>query len=141
MMTDKGIYLEFYSPDKGDTRKESVHQIESYQHLKYRYPGWLAWHTKNEGLKSYGTADIDAQEGLLKGVVDIIIIIGGHGCKYHFAAIELKRVNKSGKGKASPVSAEQKAFLARVRELGGFAAVAYGSEQFKEAIQYMLSQH
>lgn len=137
MMTDKGDYLEFYAPDKNDTRKEDVHQIEAYSFLSVRHPEWLAWHTKNEGLKSYRTADIDAQQGLLKGVSDVIIITGFVGCKYPFAAIELKRVNKSGKGKASPVSKEQREFLRRVRDLGGFAAVAYGSEQLKAAIAYM----
>lgn len=138
MMTDRGDYLEFYAPDKNDTRKEDVHQIEAYSFLKVRHPEWLAWHTKNEGLKSYRTADIDAQQGLLKGVSDVIIITGFVGCKYPFAAIELKRVNKSGKGKASPVSEQQKEFLSRFRQLGGFAAVAYGSAQFREAIKFMM---
>ncbi|AZS06346.1 putative nuclease containing VRR-NUC domain [Pantoea phage vB_PagS_AAS23] len=140
-ITDKGDYLEFYMPDKSDIRKESPHQIEAYQHLKHRYPMWLAWHTKNEGFKSYRTAEIDDQEGLLKGVVDIVILTGFQGCKYPFAAIEMKRVNKSGPGKASPVSKEQREFLSRVRALGGFAAVAYGSDMCRAAIEYMLSQH
>lgn len=141
MMTDKGDYLEFYQPDDNDRRKESPHQIEAYTHVKNGWPEWLAWHSKNEGLKGFGTAMIDQQEGLLKGVTDLVILTGFQGCKYPFSAIEMKRVNKSGKGKASPVSKEQKAFLRRVRELGGFSAVCYGSDQFKIAIQYMTSQH
>lgn len=137
MITDKGDYLEFYERDPTDTRKESSHQIDSFQWLKCEHPYLLAWHTVNENEKAKSTAMIDQQSGLVKGVSDFVILIG-LCCKYPFAAIELKRVNKSGKGKASPVSKDQKAFLRRVRELGGFAAVAYGFEQFKIAVDEML---
>ena len=140
-MNDKECYFEFYCPDKGDTRKEVVHQIEAYQHVLYRYPKWVAFHPVNENKKTNYTANIDQQSGLLRGVSDLIILTGYHDCIYPFAAIEMKRVNKSGEGKASPVSAEQREFLANVRRLGGFAAVAYGSEQFKAAIKFMLEQH
>ena len=136
-VTDKGDYLEFYAPDQGDIRKEVVHQIEAYQHLKHSYPEWVAFHPVNEGVKTHYTANIDEQSGLLKGVSDLLILTGFRGCRYPFAAIEMKRVNKSGPGKASPVSKEQREFLRRVRDLGGFAAVAYGSEQLKAAIAYM----
>lgn len=135
-ITDKGDYLEFYERDPTDTRKEEVHQIDSFQWVTYHYPQFLTWHTTNEGEKSIVAAMMDQQAGLVKGVSDFVILIGKDG-KYPFAAIELKRVNKSGKGKASPVSAEQKSFLRRVRELGGFAAVAYGLNQFKAAIEFM----
>ena len=141
MIKDKGDYLEFYEPDPNDTRTESPHQIEAYSHVTTRHPMWLSWHTKGEGKKAWATALLDQQEGLLKGVSDLVMLIGFQGCKYPFAAIEMKRVNKSGKGKASPVSKEQKAFLRRVREMGGFSAVCYGSEQFKLAIKYMNEQH
>ncbi|QIN98187.1 VRR-NUC domain-containing protein [Salmonella phage slyngel] len=136
-MTDKGDYLEFYERDPTDTLKEESHQIGAFQWLTYAYPELLAWHTKNEGDKGIATAMMDQQAGLVKGVSDFIILIGLKG-RYPFAAIEMKRVNKSGKGKASPVSKEQKAFLRRVRELGGFAAVTYGYKQFIIAVEYMM---
>lgn len=136
-ITDKGDYLEFYECDPSDTRKEVNHQIDCYQWLKYHYPNLLAWHSVNENEKSKATAMIDQQSGLLKGVSDFVILIGVNS-RYPFAAIELKRVNKSGKGKASPVSKDQKAFLRRVRELGGFAAVTYGYKQFMIAVEYMM---
>lgn len=138
MITDKGEYIEFYEADKTDEWKESKHQKDSYAWVKYNHPEWLAWHTKNEGVKSMATAISDADEGLLKGVSDFVIIIGPFG-PYHFAAIEMKRTNKSGRFKASPVSKEQKEFLSRVRELGGFSAVCYGFKQFKNAIDFMLN--
>lgn len=141
MMTDRGDYLEFYERDPSDIRKEVVHQIEAFSHVSNRYPMWLCWHSVNENKKTMYTALIDQQSGLHKGVSDLVMLIGFQGCNYPFAAIEMKRVNKSGKGKASPVSKEQKDFLAHVRKMGGFSAVCYGSEQFKIAIQYMLSQH
>lgn len=141
MMTDKGDYLEFYERDPSDTRKEVNHQIEAFTHLVVRHPEWIAFHPVNENEKGWNTAIIDQQSGLVSGVSDLIILTGCIGCKYASAAIEMKRVNKSGKGKATPVSKEQREFLRRFRALGGFAAVAYGSEQFKEAIKYMTEQH
>ena len=103
--------------------------MNSVSWLRYEYPDYLFWHTVNEGSKHKASAVIDHQMGLLKGVSDILILIG-FGGKYPFAAIELKR---QGKAQASPVSKEQREFLAAVRRRGGFAAVAYGFEQFKIA--------
>lgn len=138
MMTDKGEYLEFYTPDKSCTLKELTHQINCVAWLKYNHPELLFWHTVNEGAKHINSALLDGQSGLLKGVSDFVILIGVGGYGYPFAAIELKRTNKSGKAKASPVSKEQKAFLDNVRRLGGFSAVAYGLEEFKIAVAKML---
>lgn len=137
MINDKGDYLEFYERDPSDTRKEDSHQVDCVAWLRYHYPELLFWHSVNEGKKTITAALRDEQAGLLKGVSDFVILIG-LGSRYPFAAIELKRTNKSGKGAASPVSAEQKAFLRNVRELGGFAAVAYGTAQFKIAIKEMM---
>lgn len=139
MITDKGHYLEFYERDPTDTRKEEAHQVDSMSWLRYMHPQYLAWHTTNEGIKTMVSALRDQQAGLLKGVSDFVILTGFIGCKYPYIAIELKRVNKSGKGKASPVSEEQSEFLRRVHTLGGFTAVAYGFEQFKIAIEYALN--
>lgn len=138
MVTDKGDYLEYYERDPSDTRKEDSHQVECVSFLRYRHPELLFWHTVNEGGKTITSALRDEQAGLLKGVSDFVILIGSG--KYPFAAIELKRVNKSGKGAASPVSKEQKAFLSKVRHLGGFAAVCYGVKQFRLAIADLLSE-
>lgn len=136
MITDKGDYLEFYERDPSDTRKEDSHQADCVAWLRHHYPHILFWHTVNEGQKTITSALRDEQAGLRKGVSDFIILIGINS-RYPFAAIELKRTNKSGKGKASPVSAEQRVFLRDVRQRGGFAAVAYGFEQFKIAIKEM----
>ena len=139
MITDKGDYLEFYERDPTDTRKEDSHQVDCVAWLRYAHPELLFWHTVNEGQKTITSALRDEQAGLKKGVSDFVILIGVNN-RYPFAAIELKRVNKSGKGKASPVSDEQKAFLLDVRQRGGFAAVAYGLNQFKLAIAEMLKK-
>lgn len=140
MITDKKDYLEFYDRDPAETAKEKVHQVDCVTWLRNRYPDFLFWHSVNENEKHIKTALVDQQSGLLKGVSDFVILIG-FGGKYPFAAIELKRTNKSGKGKASPVSKEQKDFLRKVRDRGGFAAVAYGFEQFKLAVAEMMKQH
>lgn len=139
MVTDKGDYLEYYERDPSDTRKEDSHQVDCVAWLRHHYPHLLFWHTVNEGQKAITSALRDEQAGLLKGVSDFIILIGINAL-YPFAAIELKRVNKSGKGKASPVSDEQKAFLRDVRQRGGFAAVCYGVKQFKLAIADLLKK-
>lgn len=136
MITDKGDYLEFYERDPSDTRKEDSHQVDCVAWLRHNYPHILFWHTVNEGQKTITSALRDEQAGLRKGVSDFIILIGINS-RYPFAAIELKRTNKSGKGKSSPVSAEQRVFLRDVRQRGGFAAVAYGFEQFKIAVKEM----
>lgn len=130
MVTDKGDYLEYYDKSDPDDRKEEAHQFDSYSWLTYEFPMWLVWHTKNEGKKTIGTAVKDQQAGVKKGVSDILILTGFIGCKYSFIAIELKRANKKG----TKVSDEQKEFLRRVRECGGFAAVCYGVDQVKLAI-------
>lgn len=136
-ITDRGDYLEFYERDPRDTRKEDSHQVDCVAWLRHHYPHILFWHTVNEGQKTITSALRDEQAGLRKGVSDFVILIGINS-RYPFAAIELKRVNKSGKGKASPVSDEQKVFLRDVRQRGGFAAVAYGFKQFQEAIKEMM---
>lgn len=139
MITDKGQYLEYYTPNQACTLKEDTHQVNCVAWLKYNHPQLLFWHTVNEGKKHINAALRDEQAGLRKGVSDFVILIGGGGYGYPFAAIELKRTNKSGKAKASPVSKEQKSFLSDVRGRGGFAAVAYGLEEFKKAIADMLN--
>ena len=142
MITDKGDYLEYYERDPKCTLKEDTHQVNCVAWLRHHYPTLLFWHTVNEGQKTITSALRDEQAGLLKGVSDFVILIGDPGLTdspYPFAAIELKRTNKSGKGKASPVSDEQRKFLRQVRERGGFSAVAYGFEQFKLAVHDMLN--
>lgn len=138
MITDKGDYLEYYERDERCTLKEDTHQVNCVAWLRHHYPNLLFWHTVNEGKKHINAALRDEQAGLKKGVSDFVILIGHFDRKYAFAAIELKRTNKSGKAKASPVSKEQKQFLSDVRDRGGFAAVAYGLEQFKLAVVDML---
>ena len=130
MITDKGDYLEYYGGPVKACPLEKIDQMNSVSWLRHEYPDYLFWHTVNEGSKHKASAVIDHQMGLLKGVSDILILIG-FGGKYPFAAIELKR---QGKAQASTVSKEQREFLAAVRRRGGFAAVAYGFEQFKIAL-------
>ena len=129
MIADKGDYLEYYGWPVKACPLEKIDQMNSVSWLRHEYPDYLFWHTVNEGSKHKASAVIDHQMGLLKGVSDFVILIG-FGGKYPFAAIELKR---QGKAQASPVSKEQREFLAAVRRRGGFAAVAYGFEQFKIA--------
>lgn len=131
MITDKGDYLEYYGGPVKACPLEKIDQMNSVSWLRYEYPDYLFWHTVNEGSKHKASAVADHQMGLLKGVSDILVLIGLGG-KYPLAAIELKR---QGKSQASPVSKEQREFLSAVRSRGGFAAVAYGFDQFKIAFE------
>ncbi|WP_279027209.1 VRR-NUC domain-containing protein [Gibbsiella quercinecans] len=136
MITDKGDYLEYYGGPVKGCPLEKVEQVNGVAWARHHYPEYLLWHTVNEGKKSNSSANLDAQMGLLKGVSDFVILIGLGVCRYPFAAIEMKR---EGKSQASPVSKEQREYLAHVRRLGGFAAVTYGFEQFKLAWMDMLN--
>lgn len=120
----------FHDKASTDKSKEVVHQVNSIAWVRHNHPEIFAWHVKNEGLKSIGTAVKDKQDGVVKGVSDILLI-GPNG----FAAIELKRAIKSD----SKVSKEQKEFLEKVSETGGYAAICYGFEMFKLAIEDYLS--
>lgn len=131
MVINKGDYLEYYDNSDPDTRAEKYHQVDSNSWITYSFPQWLVWHTKNEGKKTIGEAVQDQQAGVKKGVSDILILTGFVGCKYPFIAIELKKANKKG----TKVSKEQKEFLRHVRECGGFAALCYGVNQVKKAIE------
>lgn len=135
MITDKGDYLEYYGGAVKSCPKEDWEQVVCFDWAKYNYPQYVFWHSVNEGKKHIHTALRDEQAGLLKGVSDFVILIGLSDGPYPFGAIELKR---QGKTQASPVSKEQRDFLKRVRGRGGFAAVAYGNEQFKLAWLDML---
>ena len=127
MITDKGDYLEYYGGPVKACPLEKIDQMNSVSWLRHEYPDYLFWHTVNEGSKHKASAVIDHQMGLLKGVSDILILIG-FGGKYPFAAIELKR---QGKAQASPVSKEQREFLAAVRRRGGLAARGDWVEELK----------
>lgn len=121
----------FHDKKSTDKAKEVVHQVNCISWVRHKHPEIFAFHVKNEGLKSIGTAVKDKQEGVIKGVSDILLI-GPNG----FAAIELKRAIKSD----SKVSKEQKEFLEKVSEIGGYAAICYGFEMFKLAIEDYLSK-
>lgn len=128
------MYKEFYDKYSTDTRSEDAHQIDAIAWLRYQFPTWITFHVNNEGKKSHGQANKDQMKGLLKGVPDILIIPDRTQCKYGFIAIELKRAKKS----LSKVSDDQKKFLSRVAENGGFAALCYGADQVQAAIQEAL---
>lgn len=128
------MYHEFYDKKATDTRSEDAHQVDSIAWLRYRFPTWIVFHVNNEGKKGIGQSVKDQMKGLLKGVPDILIIPDRSQCKYGFIAIELKRAKKS----LSHVSDEQKQFIDRVNENGGFGALCYGVEQVKAAIEEAL---
>lgn len=137
-VTNKDGYIEFYDKDSSETMLEDSIQIFASDYIKHNYPEMVFFHVVNENKKTIGQATKDKAKGLLKGVSDCVFMIPErYRGRYSFGAIELKRATKK---LASPVSAEQKAFLKSVSDSGGFSATAYGREGFLAAFREMISK-
>ena len=91
-------------------------------------------------------ANLKAQ-GLRPGVSDLVIAypIWGHAtgqCLYPGAYIEMKRVREAYPGPGAlkvAVREEQKEFLALMKSVGYWTAIAYGAEEFKVLVRSYLN--
>lgn len=117
-----------------------LHTGESLQDYSYMVPNGTQLGGSRERRGQY-MASLKAQ-GFRPGVSDIVIAYPSYD--YHGAYIELKRDRKAYKGPAAIASAvrdEQKDWLLRMREVWYFVAVAYGFEEFKDAVgKYMAGE-
>lgn len=129
-MTNKFITLK---PDEFPKKapSESTEQITFFNQLRKHYPEIAkgAFHVKNEGKKTYATAMKDKAEGLLSGVVDIIIM--GETMLY----IEMKKVSKRAKATSSQVE-----FLNLASDLGHDAYLCYGWEMAWVALETWIQR-
>lgn len=121
---DVRVYREKHSSGK----TESLEQIDAYQWFKYSYPQHTLdlFHPVNEQKGRVQYQSKLNQSGRLKGVSDLVLLYPCNGKPY--AIFELKRRH------TGSVSKEQKAFLNRHAELGAFACICFGAEQFKKAV-------
>jgi hypothetical protein len=84
-------------------------------------PGIFCWRNQSQGTFDPTTKVFRKKSGYdIKGVSDIIGIISPSG---HFFAVEVK--SKTGR-----LSMEQRAFLKKIRHLGGFSCVTNDFDQF-----------
>lgn len=112
---------------------ESNEQIAAMDWLRAQHPN-IALHTLhigNERKASYYAGYIMKRMGVLKGASDLFMAWPCGG--FHGLFIEVK-------SKIGRPSAEQKAFLQRMREVGYRAEICYGAEEvintMKEYIAY-----
>lgn len=126
-----GPGIRIYGGDyRGECRTERCEQIDAMGWLEKnhpeRYP--LIFHVPNETKANAQHMQMRAKQGVKAGVADIIDFGEVRG------AFELKRQD-SRKSRLSP---QQREFLQSVADSGGFAAVCYGSEEFKRAYVDLL---
>lgn len=112
---------------------ESNEQIAAMDWLRAQHPN-IALHTLhigNERKASYYAGYIMKRMGVLKGASDLFMAWPSGG--FHGLFIEVK-------SKIGRPSAEQKAFLQRMKEVGYRAEICYGAEEvistMKEYIAY-----
>lgn len=119
-----------YGSQKGECRHEWAEQIDCASWLEHNHPDrWpLIWHTPNEAKATANYMAKRQKMGVKSGVSDIIDF------GLYRGAFELKRCNRS----MSKVTKDQIEFLAAVDASGGFAAICYGFQAFKQAyVEYL----
>jgi hypothetical protein len=109
-------------------KSEDAEQMACAAWLNHKMP-YLNWfHVPNEGSRTAHYADRMKRCGLKPGISDFVMLAPTRG--YHGAVIELKRED----GTLSQVSDEQREFLNKSLDDGYYAAVAFGFEEFKNAV-------
>ena len=123
-----------YDPDcRGDCPFECVEQLNFVSWLRFNYPHIIAFHPVNESDIPDHKRKSLISEGMLPGASDIIIL---HQTEFNpFCVIEMKRQNI----RKSSISQDQINFLVNSASVGGFAAVACGSESAKQAFLDFIS--
>lgn len=104
---------------KTNAPSENLEQITVFNWLRINHPDVykLAFHPKNEGLKTKVTAMNDKVAGLKAGVSDIIIL------SVPPIIIELKKASKQAR-----LSKEQETFLNDTAKAGCYSFVCFGHE-------------
>jgi hypothetical protein len=107
---------------RGECDSETTDQINFFSWLAFNYPEHkeIAIHPKNEGFRSWGTADIDKKMGSLNtGASDVIIPCG--------FVMEIKRADHT----KSSWKKGQREYLLAAKKMGCFVCVGLGFEGAK----------
>lgn len=113
---------------------ESNEQIAAMDWLRAQYPN-IALHTLhigNERKASYYAGYIMKRMGVLKGASDLFMAWPSGG--FHGLFIEVK-------SKIGRPSAEQKAFLQRMKDVGYRAEICYGAEEVISTMKDYIGLH
>ena len=105
-------------------------------HFRHHYPQYsnLFFAPINEGNLPIQYRQKLDKMGQLKGMSDLVLLLPVNN--HPFALFELKRKDKS---KSTPISKEQKDILNSAADVGAFACVCYGFDEFKKALfDYMV---
>lgn len=119
---------------RGKCATESMEQITFFARLRRDYPttwGAIAFHPRNEGVRSAMKVRIEKAEGMVKGASDIIIP-GGPAF-----VCELKRRDHT----KSMWQDGQQEYLYAARDAGAFVCIALGYKAAQEAFRRYLAVH
>lgn len=119
-------YLVFGKKQKGKFRPEWAEQIDCFTWISHWYPNLNVFHVPNEIKASVQYMKKRKDMGVVSGPSDFIILTAG--ANHPFGVIELKNLSGT-------ISKTQKDWLNKVISDGGFAAVAYGLDEFKKAVK------
>ena len=119
---------------RGKCATESLEQITFFARLRREFPktwGRIAFHPRNEGVRSMMKVKIEKAEGMVTGTPDIII----PGSPTFVC--ELKRRDHT----KSFIKDEQTEYLYAAQEAGGFVCIALGHKAAQEAFRQYLAIH
>jgi len=115
---------------RGECDPEEIEQINCVSWFRHHYPQYqyLFFHPVNEGKIPVHYRTKLKKCGMLSGMSDCVLLVRTD--LHPYALIELKRLDRT----RSRISKDQKLVLNAAAEMGAFAAVACGAEQFKLAV-------
>ena len=119
---------------RGKCATESLEQVTFFARLRREYPnswGAIAFHPRNEGIRSIMRLKIEKAEGMVKGASDIII----PGAPAFVC--ELKRRDHT----KSTWQDGQQEYLYAAQAAGAFVCVALGHKAAEEAFRRYLAIH
>ena len=119
---------------RGKCATESLEQVTFFARLRREYPnswGAIAFHPRNEGIRSIMKLKIEKAEGMVKGASDIII----PGAPAFVC--ELKRRDHT----KSTWQDGQQEYLYAAQAAGAFVCVALGYKAAEEAFRRYLAIH
>jgi hypothetical protein len=127
------IYLYGDPTFRGKCAVENADQVTLFAFIRAQYPktwGLLAFHPRNEGVRTIGQAKWQKAEGMTAGTVDVIIPASVP------LVMEIKRKDYT-KSTWQPGQVE---YLRAAQAAGAYACIALGYEAAIEAVRYWDAQ-
>lgn len=120
---------------------EQICQRQSVAWFKLIYPALndLFFHIPNEGKRTPWEGSKLKMMGMKRGMLDIHLdkpSTAKNGIFYYGLRIEMKPAKQDCKSMVTP---EQRHTIQRMNEVGYFACVCYGFQEFKDTVQWYLA--